>query len=228
VRVPGEVRDEGARNVTSLKGIRHARHGSPRSVRCLYGYGEQAANGGLRRPGIPRQGARPGVVSRISLEEGRRYSRPWLSRHAPSPGAFAVGSAMRPFLRTHRGRRPGGVTDPPAGAPDPRTSPRKPRVPGVSEAATACPGRLRDARDGPSPAAGAPSRAIRPPPPAHPSTPPHPPITRTHAAGGPHPDGHEPHRATSASRLRARRSSGPRRGPRSGQGAGAPSRPPRG
>jgi len=53
VRVSGEIRGEGARNVTFIHGIRHIGHRSPRSVRCLYGYGEQRANGGPGRPGIP-------------------------------------------------------------------------------------------------------------------------------------------------------------------------------
>jgi len=76
VRVSGEIRGEGVGNVTFLQGIRHVRHGSPRSVRCLYGYGEQRANGGPGRAGIPREGARPGDVPGISLKEARRSSRP--------------------------------------------------------------------------------------------------------------------------------------------------------
>ncbi len=171
VRVPGEIRDEGVGNVTSLQGIRHIGRRSPRSVRCLYGYGEQRANGGLRRPGIPHGGARPGDVPLISLTQGRRSSRRDPPA-APSPGAFALGSAMRSFLRTHRPRQPGGATDVPRRRTHPAHFPLNSSRPGRLGGGHSLPGspprrpgrpdprRRRPGSRRPSPAAGPPDFAV--------------------------------------------------------------------
>jgi len=76
----------------------------------------------------------------------------------------------RPGPRTRHLECDGSVTSAASASSLPETCrpcasfPRKPRVPGVSEAATACPGRLRNARAHPSPTGPARtlSRSVRP------------------------------------------------------------------
>ncbi len=124
-------REGDAGNVMSPQERRHLCHRSPSSVRCLFAYAEQTANGVLGRAQDVSEGAGRGDVPGISLTEAPASRRdPHISPRPAGPrcvrtfpymgreSANAVGWALRGCDAFPRKR-----------IPNPRTSPRKPPVP---------------------------------------------------------------------------------------------------